>query len=600
MEHKDYKLAAIMFTDIVGFSRMMENDEEGTLKTMEIHNRIIRDLVAKHRGKVIKTIGDAFLADFPTALDAVRCSLSVQEGIRDYSASGTGNPLTLRIGVHLGDIYFYENDALGEGINIASRLQSSARPGHINISREVYSQVSGKIPMRVNNLGQIQLKNISREIYAYEIITDDQEDLVPESPAPTPKTPESDYQYQTTTSGTDEFQRLRTEWRSIKQSIKKEWNTSLKSELQTTFQEIGKEIAGIMEPKDRNGRPLSVFENYKKKALELSRQAREGVFGHLGAYLGVNVALAYINFGMTSNPFPWCGIVALSWGIGVVSHLISVAPHKSTEKELQSLETLGNEDTKLLKGFQKGRVGFWTHLGSNLMIISLLMFIDFITGNAGISWSLIPSSILGLGMVGHAAGYPAERKKFKDFWKRISTGSAPLSAPMAREPASLVDARKIVMDIRVQLETMKSSSTPFGEDITPVMENYLKQLEELVKIEGEIDGILKSLHTLDMTKEEELLKQKLERQPSEVLRLEYNKSLFELEKQKKSVQDLRDQKELLELRIGSGVKSLRSLQIDLARIKGTGQEVAAFSHLKSRSEELNHYIEDYKEGLKEL
>ena len=170
MEHKDYRLAAIMFTDIVGFSRMMEEDEPETLKTLDYNNKLVREQVEKYRRSVIKTIVDAFLAQFSTTLDAVQCALAVQEGIREYNEAKQGKPLTLRIGVHLGDIYFYENDALGEGINIASRLQSATKPGHITISREVYSQVSGKIPMKVESMGQVHLKNITREVHAYEII----------------------------------------------------------------------------------------------------------------------------------------------------------------------------------------------------------------------------------------------------------------------------------------------------------------------------------------------------------------------------------------------------------------------------------------------
>ena len=170
MEHKDYRLAAVMFTDIVGFSRMMEEDEKGTLQTLDFHNKLIREQVEKFRGSVIKTIGDAFLTQFSTTLDAVQCSLAVQDGIREYNEAKLGKALTLRIGVHLGDIYFYENDALGEGINIASRLQGMTKPGHITISREVYSQVSGKIPMKVEAMGQVHLKNITREVHAYEII----------------------------------------------------------------------------------------------------------------------------------------------------------------------------------------------------------------------------------------------------------------------------------------------------------------------------------------------------------------------------------------------------------------------------------------------
>ncbi len=171
MEQKDYRLAAIMYTDIVGFSRMMERDEAGTLKLLEIHNKIILDIAAKRHGTVIKTIGDAFLIDFRNTVEALQCAMEVQDALYEYNKLNTAMPLLLRIGVHLGDIYFYENDALGEGINIAARLQSFARPGTICFSQDVYNQVLNKIDFRAEKLGKVSLKNITKEIHAYEIVS---------------------------------------------------------------------------------------------------------------------------------------------------------------------------------------------------------------------------------------------------------------------------------------------------------------------------------------------------------------------------------------------------------------------------------------------
>lgn len=169
MEQKDYRLAAIMYTDIVGFSRMMEKDEAGTLELLHYHNKLVSEAAAKRRGTVIKTIGDAFLVDFRNTVDALQCAMDIQAELYERNKAGGSAPLLLRIGVHLGDIYFFENDALGEGINIASRLQSLARPGCICFSQDVYNQVLNKIDFRADRLGKVSLKNISKEIHAYEI-----------------------------------------------------------------------------------------------------------------------------------------------------------------------------------------------------------------------------------------------------------------------------------------------------------------------------------------------------------------------------------------------------------------------------------------------
>jgi class 3 adenylate cyclase len=171
MEQKDYRLAAIMYTDIAGFSRMMEKDEAGTLELLKYHNDLIKGIVSSHHGTVIKTIGDAFLVDFKNTVEALQSALEIQDKLYAHNKENQGLPLLVRIGVHLGDIYFFENDALGEGINIAARLQSLARPGCVCFSQDVYNLVLNKIEFRAEKLGKVSLKNITKEIHAYEITT---------------------------------------------------------------------------------------------------------------------------------------------------------------------------------------------------------------------------------------------------------------------------------------------------------------------------------------------------------------------------------------------------------------------------------------------
>lgn len=172
MNPKEYRLAAIMFTDIVGFSRMMEENEKATLELLEYHNEIVRKHTEDLRGSIIKTIGDAFLIDFPNTVNAVNCAIRIQKDLEHRNRENPEFTIILRIGVHLGDIYFYENDALGEGINIASRLQSICNPGRICISQDVYNLANNKIDdIPIKELGAVKLKNISREIRAYEIAT---------------------------------------------------------------------------------------------------------------------------------------------------------------------------------------------------------------------------------------------------------------------------------------------------------------------------------------------------------------------------------------------------------------------------------------------
>ncbi|MCA1949457.1 MAG: 2TM domain-containing protein [Treponema sp.] len=171
MDEKEYRLAAIMYTDIAGFSRMMETNEKRTLELLTLHNGIIEAAVKQFRGTVIKTIGDAYMVDFKNSVDALNCALKVQYDLYEYNKQNTDLPLLVRIGLHIGDIYFYENDALGEGINIAARLQSIAHPGCICMSQHLYNLVLNKVDFAAEKLGKVSLKNITKEIIAYEIVT---------------------------------------------------------------------------------------------------------------------------------------------------------------------------------------------------------------------------------------------------------------------------------------------------------------------------------------------------------------------------------------------------------------------------------------------
>jgi adenylate cyclase len=168
------KLAAIMFTDMVGFSRQMGADEARMLRVLAAHNQIIHQAVADHHGTVIKTLGDAFLVDFPSVVQAVQCAQRVQAQVRTYNSEREkAEQIHLRIGIHLGDIIQQNGDVLGDGVNIASRLQTLAEPDTICISHKVYEEVEKKLPLgTVVSLGQPKLKNIAQRFPVYALLAD--------------------------------------------------------------------------------------------------------------------------------------------------------------------------------------------------------------------------------------------------------------------------------------------------------------------------------------------------------------------------------------------------------------------------------------------
>src|SRR6266540_2115782 len=166
------KLAAIMFTDIVGFSRQMGSNEARTLRLLEAHNQVIQQTVAEHHGHIIKTIGDAFLVDFPSVVNAVQCAQHVQTQLHAHNAEKEpAEQIYVRIGIHLGDIVVRDGDVFGDGVNIASRLQGLAAPDTICISQKVSEEVVKKLSLGpVVSLGRPKLKNIAERFQVYALL----------------------------------------------------------------------------------------------------------------------------------------------------------------------------------------------------------------------------------------------------------------------------------------------------------------------------------------------------------------------------------------------------------------------------------------------
>jgi class 3 adenylate cyclase len=164
------KISAILAADIAGYSRLVAEDEEETLDRLAIYRTVLDDFIARWGGRIFNTAGDAVLAEFPSSVDGVRCAVDIQEDIRARNlAYPQGRQMLYRIGITVADVVEREGDLLGDGVNIASRLGGIAEPGGICVSRTVYEQVSNKLPVKFDDLGQQQVKNIPNAIHAYSI-----------------------------------------------------------------------------------------------------------------------------------------------------------------------------------------------------------------------------------------------------------------------------------------------------------------------------------------------------------------------------------------------------------------------------------------------
>ena len=166
------RLSAILAADVAGYSRLMHNDEEAThAKLTGSWRTRVEPAIAEHGGRIVKNTGDGFLAEFPSAVEAVRAAMQFQARIHELTiGDAEDRRIAFRVGVNIGDVIVEPHDIFGDGVNIAARLESIAEPGGICISSSAYDQVRGKVGVEFADLGEQNLKNIARPVRAYAVV----------------------------------------------------------------------------------------------------------------------------------------------------------------------------------------------------------------------------------------------------------------------------------------------------------------------------------------------------------------------------------------------------------------------------------------------
>src|SRR6201988_1419140 len=180
------RLAAILAVDVAGYSRLMGEDEEGTLAALRAIRRELGDpKIAEHRGRIVKTTGDGLLVEFASVVDALRCAAEIQAAMAESNAPlPAAKRIDLRIGVNMGDIVVEDGDIFGDGVNVAARLEGLAEPGGICVSARVQEDAAGRLDLRVEDMGEQSLKNIARPVRAYRVVAATGSASTPASPGP--------------------------------------------------------------------------------------------------------------------------------------------------------------------------------------------------------------------------------------------------------------------------------------------------------------------------------------------------------------------------------------------------------------------------------
>ena len=167
------KLAAILAADVVGYSRMMGEDEAGTAEGVRERREAVLPIIAAHGGRLFKTMGDGMLVEFPSVVAAIECAVAVQKRMAELNAGlPESRRIVYRVGVDLGDVLIEEDDLVGDGVNVASRLESVAEPGGVCISASAFDHVRGRVEAEFIDLGEKTLKNIARPVHVYAVRVD--------------------------------------------------------------------------------------------------------------------------------------------------------------------------------------------------------------------------------------------------------------------------------------------------------------------------------------------------------------------------------------------------------------------------------------------
>lgn len=686
MEQSDYRLAAVLYIDIAGFRDMMAADERASLELLTEYNRAVTRVAGEFHGSVIKTDADALLLDFPSTVDAFRCVEAVLPAIASIGPvpGSTGErTLEARAGLHTGDVYFRENDALGEGVAIAGGLRRIARPGALAVSAEVYHQIRGKlVSIPVHEYGERRIDGVDRPITVYELGMDGEPvggngqtghagtagaagaaghagattgstsggtgdarfeeirravrewirahgrrptaaDLAVARGALAALTP-GDMQrlvasglVQSASGGGDSSSAARS------RDAGPQWESAEDDEFDRDSRSPGARILkGLKRILKQSGRSdAEVYQAYREEFARRMKGERAGLAGHTTSFIGVNAMLIAIWF-FTGAGFPWYLFPLLGWGIGYVSHRISVDARETEFSQVEAMDRPTRRQLSLHRELWKSRRKFRGHVASTGMTAALLGTINVVTG-VGFPWALIPIGFMTIGALGHWRQATREQAELveeldrsgfalPDSWRKRRGGANRLAgggiggagaaggAGDGADPATA--ARSIRAELLRDIKSMKETPKSLGDDFKSVLDTYVTQIESLSAALQEIDRLIADIPIADLDANRRRLEAQVAACADERLAAEYRRSIEQIDSQRRSYSELNTEREMLALRAENAVGALKQLRIDVARARSTRSRTAETSleDLRSRSSELSQYLSDLREAYEEL
>jgi hypothetical protein len=516
--------------------------------------------------------------------------------------------------------------------------------------------------MKVTSLGQVDLKNITREIHGYEINPySDEDTLVEKTEAKGSQKSHQENGNQSKsgeqgTTGTRTFSSAandakdqRSKGKDPSSSEKSPTFSDLKSEFRHFRDMIGEKFGGPWRrgsERHRNGSSRShsrrssgpgswsssdwegkiegaleriggwfsgektpdtrtEYEKYRDTVNRKFSQKKGSIWGSLSSFL-IFGGLAFVGNTMLGwGAYPWYLWVWAGWGSGVVGEIFDHVDARRRKKDIDSLPELSKDETANLKEYHKAKAAVGKDLGGLIAVASIMGVLTYLHGFAGgwWIWLMIPVAITAMSFLGKIGSFFSTMGRIGDRIKGLFSKKNTRNVTPVREPESALEHAKMLKEnILEQAKKHKETKELLGDDIIPLLDTYVNQIGQLSLMEEEVAKIINEMPMKDLEKDEVRLQMKREKAKSPALVKEYDKSIAEIDRQRQSFDSLKEQKEIISLRMNSSINSLKQMQIDIARMRSIrdGGEGAGLKLLREKSQELHDYIEDFQEGLREL
>lgn len=338
------------------------------------------------------------------------------------------------------------------------------------------------------------------------------------------------------------------------------------------------------------------LKTFKEKTKTEKLQTKHNLRTHLVTYIAVNVGLFLLNM-MTSSGYPWFLFVLGGWGVGMASHWGESYVALKNLREVNNLIDVKEDELKVIIRFQKSRHNFYLHIISNVSVAIYLLMINIIT-SPGFMWSFIPIIGMAVGIASHWGTYINK----KDFISNEEEDEQTNDIPQPISNSQLTRAITIKNSIIKVIEEIRVKFKYFASDLLPKIDSYVETIELLTQKEHDLGHSLKDVSETELQEEKDRIILKKESAESPSLIKEYNNMIIELDNHLKTIKRIREQRELLQLKITTSINSLKHLNLELVSMKSktTLEDTSILDEFDKKSSDLAVYYKDLLESYDEL